>query len=127
MKKISIIVLVVAVVVLAGIVVWQNWIKPAPAVNNQPEVNQPEANESVVNQPATNQPSANCAKEGENIFINNPEEPSVCCSGLSQIQLYEACNAPRVPAAAGIATCSYCGNGVCGLGENKCNCPADCK
>lgn len=23
--------------------------------------------------------------------------------------------------------CSYCGNGVCGLGENQCNCPADCE
>ena len=45
MKKISIIVLVVAVVVLAGIVVWQNWIKPAPAVNNQPNINEPVTNQ----------------------------------------------------------------------------------
>jgi len=23
--------------------------------------------------------------------------------------------------------CAYCSNGVCGKGENKCNCPVDCK
>ena len=123
MQKTLIVVLIVAVIALSGVIVFQklNQPKPTPIVVNQPVINQP-----VANQPAINQP-ANCAKEGENIFVNNPEKPSICCSGLSQVQLYEACNAPRVPAAAGIATCSYCGNGVCGKGENQCNCPQDCK
>jgi len=26
----------------------------------------------------------------------------------------------------GASFCTYCGNGICGLGENKCNCPDDC-
>ncbi len=118
MKKISIIVLVVAVVVLAGVVVWQNWIKPAPTVNNQPVVNQP---------------AANCLKEGETspVYQGDFTIPD-CCSGLSQITAPyswdndSTCPSEKLTIPSDIV-CTYCGNGVCGTGENQCNCPADCK
>ncbi len=43
-QKILVVVLIVAVVVLAGVLVWQNWIKPAPVVNNQPPASDETAN-----------------------------------------------------------------------------------
>ena len=125
MKKISIIVLVVAVVVLAGVVIWQNWLKPAPAVNNQPEVNQP-----VINEPVANQPE-NCAKEGE---ISNNTNNLSCCDSLTRILNATIREDGQCIFESGSAyqgnpnyACTACGNGVCGTGENKCNCPADCK
>ena len=52
-----------------------------------------------------------------------------CCQGLSVIEpsqrFDQNCN--RVPIAGEPSgVCSKCGNGVCGPGENKCNCPQDC-
>jgi len=52
-----------------------------------------------------------------------------CCQGLSAIEpsqrFDQNCN--RVPIAGEPSgVCTKCGNGVCGPGENKCNCPQDC-
>jgi hypothetical protein len=72
--------------------------------------------------------AVNCANEGEYVYseeINDSNKPIVCCSNLVNIptgMLHEdgSCftTTPDI--------CTDCGNGICGVGENKCNCPADC-
>ena len=66
-----------------------------------------------------------CAQEGESV----PVVPGArqCCDDLSKISCDEPdsngnCSAHCI----GASICAHCGNGVCGLGENKCNCPEDC-
>ena len=76
-------------------------------------------------------PTLNCLKEGE---IGQPTAALAkeCCSGLksvNQINVYDtSCNlTPEAQIAHRLDyVCTACGNGVCGLGENKCNCPSDC-
>ena len=52
----------------------------------------------------------------------------VCCSGLKAINPVKPNNKNKCPAnLVGAAICTYCGDGKCGLGENKCNCNKDCK
>lgn len=71
-----------------------------------------------------------CAKEGERIgAVNMPE---LCCSGLQAEGGWPGeyggdCSLPPPPS--GLSICSDCGNQICEAnnGENKCNCPADCK
>lgn len=48
-----------------------------------------------------------------------------CCSGLSKVS-YSYLNANNQCYTGEGFTCTYCGNGVCGKGENQCNCPTDC-
>lgn len=63
---------------------------------------------------------------------------SGCCDGLTRIPPFVEGNVdpPEVdglPAGcdrAGIDSvfvCAHCGDGMCGVGENRCNCPVDCK
>ncbi len=62
--------------------------------------------------------------------------PTECCEGLKLIRysmlydengLYdENCNFRPMPGAPSIV-CTKCGDGQCGGGETKCNCPEDCK
>ena len=235
MNKILLVILIIIILALAGVVVWQNWLKPAPVVNNQQ--NQNSANNSlqtiamqlldnelksdltttdsgrklldykinkvavgtdenvcfrfgadfevkpankngwmvsgnigtdgwirnislgydairqgdkyVLGQGFTGAASASCKDSiaqncvGEGGYITyqtankQPEDinKSECCAGLSRIfnQYWRVDSTTpgewRGDAATGLATdvCVYCGNGVCGLGENKCNCPGDCK
>ncbi|MCX6764453.1 MAG: VWA domain-containing protein [Candidatus Nealsonbacteria bacterium] len=66
-----------------------------------------------------------CIAEGESGAVV-PEGPE-CCQGLTQI----GCDQPDLTGecsgeCVGAFYCTMCGNGVCGLGENKCNCPQDC-
>ncbi|MEK7173355.1 MAG: hypothetical protein AAB740_05300, partial [Patescibacteria group bacterium] len=88
MQKTLIIALLVAVIALAGIIVYQKLTPPSttPIVINQPVINQP-----VVNKPAVNQPSANCVKEGEQggTETNTIENRQLknCCSGLNKVDL----------------------------------------
>jgi len=64
-----------------------------------------------------------CIEEGQpGTIANSPD----CCANLTKI----SCGAPN---ASNICTsctdsffCTNCGNGICGTGENKCNCPQDC-
>ena len=55
---------------------------------------------------------------------------SICCPGLSRIELDApsadggACESAAPPS---LFVCAACGDGTCGRGENRCNCPADCK
>jgi len=53
---------------------------------------------------------------------------SVCCAGLTRISRDApgdggACEPAPIPS---LFLCSACGDGVCGDGENRCNCPGDC-
>lgn len=83
-------------------------------------------------------PEANCKKEGETIDRSKQEK---CCSGMNAIDGNKVVddsgecaalkcgsenNASNAKCSAS-PVCAYCGNGICGTGENKCNCPKDCK
>ena len=52
-----------------------------------------------------------------------------CCGGLGRVLVYKW-SLPRlddcVVAGGGRYLCVKCGDGRCGIGENRCNCPADC-
>lgn len=66
-----------------------------------------------------------CVPEGGSVPVV-PNAPD-CCPGLSKI----GCEAPdqsgQCTPCVGASFCTYCGDGDCGLGENRCNCPSDCK
>ena len=71
-------------------------------------------------------PSVNpCVPEGEG--FESFETDGMCCPGLVPVQdcFYEAggCACPNCPC----FVCTACGDGVCGMGENVCNCPEDCE
>lgn len=65
-----------------------------------------------------------CISEGQTGLEANND---VCCAGLTKISNSfpsgSACVAPINTS----FVCSYSGNGVCGKGENTCNCASDCK
>jgi len=76
-------------------------------------------------------PISDCLEEGE---IGQPTAAlgKDCCVGLkpvNQTNVYDAtCNLTADAQSAHRLdyVCVACGNNECGLGENKCNCPADC-
>lgn len=65
-----------------------------------------------------------CVPEGGSAAVI-PDAPE-CCPGLVKIP----CGGPAAdgtcPGCDGASICAHCGDGACGLGENICNCPADC-
>ena len=67
---------------------------------------------------------SNCLEEGEGyaVVLDAPE----CCSGLTSIGCEKPDSEGNCQDCVGTFYCTYCGNGICGLGENKCNCPEDC-
>lgn len=66
-----------------------------------------------------------CTKEGESMPVYPGHK---CCEGLKPISCIKPANGicPSRPCA-GAVYCARCGNGICGPGENMCNCPRDCK
>lgn len=86
-------------------------------------------------------PSEKCAKEGETAGAN---KDIICCKGLKSFQNYEVSSGPFTDANGrefykeepdcivldksmdGHQICINCGDEICGIGENKCNCPQDC-
>ena len=77
---------------------------------------------SCINSPEN---QCKCAGEGENTLTSAGSRP--CCSGLTAGLIYlknDEC--VPVPGGGGGGICIKCGNGQCGPGENKCNCPQDC-
>jgi lysophospholipase L1-like esterase len=66
---------------------------------------------------------AECIAEGD----ARPVVPGAlpCCLGLVPIPCDEPAG-PLCEMCTGASICTNCGNGVCGLGENVCNCPEDC-
>lgn len=69
---------------------------------------------------------AGCFIEGESFLISDRGEKE-CCDDLQELS-------PRIDLVGGEcknipdeSICINCGDGICGLGENYCNCPADCE
>ncbi len=118
MKTILIAILAVLCVALAGFLGYQ-------------KLTQPETTPIVVNQLTTSQPSASCVKEGEEI---SPATKDIKCCGqgvilkqFSYLGDEGKCVDAYSPTVGPTGICIACGNGVCGKGENQCNCPEDCK
>ncbi len=72
--------------------------------------------------------NSDCVKEGDGIGdgIILGKKSEECCAGLTpRVSAYVdndgECRFGESP------VCTYCGNGECGIGENKCNCSKDCK
>lgn len=67
------------------------------------------------------------ACRGEGMDIDGKDIGGACCPGLSAV-------AATGPGGAGctriappsVQVCVRCGDGTCGAGENRCNCPKDC-
>ena len=70
-------------------------------------------------------PTTSCIKEGQSGSYAG--QVSECCAGLSAITNQTVIGSSCSTVSGTIFVCAKCGDGVCGLGENKCNCPQDCK
>jgi hypothetical protein len=70
-----------------------------------------------------------CVKEGERIRGNGENSGMKCCAGLAEVfDQWEIDPAGKCLSLDNYGYyCLKCGNGLCGAGENKCNCPQDCK
>ena len=76
-----------------------------------------------------------CANEGEIYSKVYSEYPKTCCEGLiewdsgfdSRIVVNGTCKETGAMKGAPVGTCIKCGDGICGLNENVCNCASDCK
>ncbi|MDO8524364.1 MAG: peptidoglycan-binding domain-containing protein [bacterium] len=80
-------------------------------------------------QPVITPQPVSCVKEGEQTANTAVASIRKCCSGLSLIEEMTNFNSncTKEPMLNKITyTCTACGNGVCGPGENRCNCPSDC-
>jgi len=70
-------------------------------------------------------PASSCIAEGKNTTY--APRGAKCCEGLTEADLYTyAFNGKCDLLNTTGGTCIQCGNGICGPGENKCNCPEDC-
>ena len=78
-------------------------------------------------------PSQLCIEEGGRGYWGEDE----CCSGLTSLSRWTICDTPGdkrgcnengcfPPPPDGSFICTKCGDKICGLGENRCNCPKDC-
>jgi len=81
---------------------------------------------------------SSCKKAGEasyNVSMGPDGYFGECCEGLIEISgglIYEPANPYAdkngcISLEGGATICSDCGNGICGKGENYCNCPNDCQ
>ena len=60
--------------------------------------------------------SGQCTKEGDEFEAK--DICAGCCDGLVRVS---SCHGPP-----SVMTCTHCGDGTCGAGEDSCNCPSDC-
>jgi len=74
--------------------------------------------------------AAACLPEGEEGPPPEVVPQRPCCEGLGRVPIYkwsfvrvDECLAEK----GGRYLCIKCGDGRCGIGENRCNCPADCR
>jgi hypothetical protein len=79
---------------------------------------------------------ANCAPEGSGIDARFQSFGERCCDGLKWVEAFQPTDGGGDPnlsagcrsfAPGSLKICARCGNEVCGPGENRCNCPADCR
>ncbi len=69
-----------------------------------------------------------CIKEGNYVGVPEVLAGKDCCPGLVGITCFEPYPNGGCPMVGGnCGVCTKCGDKECGLGENKCNCPEDCK
>jgi hypothetical protein len=79
-----------------------------------------------------------CLPEGQRFFIgpaeaNYPDRPARpeprCCCGLHAIRppTHGAGECSYNEGGTGLHVCAACGDGRCGAGEDRCNCPRDCR
>lgn len=72
--------------------------------------------------------AAGCITEGDTLF---PNDGNKCCAGLLRAYNYEIQEDGDCKSVQGKlghqGICIKCRDGVCGKGENGCNCPQDCK
>jgi hypothetical protein len=61
-----------------------------------------------------------CMTEGQIGFFRG------CCPGLVEVYYYQDTASCTNPPGSGLYVCTSCGDQICGLGENHCNCPQDC-
>ncbi|MFH1391083.1 MAG: DUF4382 domain-containing protein [Candidatus Diapherotrites archaeon] len=76
-----------------------------------------------------------CAEEGDKFSkVYTEDYPENCCEGLTEwnsgfdtrISVAGNCYETGMESGSPVGTCINCGDRVCGLKENSCNCPADC-
>ena len=77
--------------------------------------------------PSISSKAVACRSEGQSFEGKSLGE--ACCAGLTPVDsTYPSpqgtCMRSAPPS---VMVCARCGDGVCGTGENWCNCPADCK
>jgi len=74
--------------------------------------------------------SEDCVTEGEsytNLSHIDEEFPNMqCCDGLENKRFYSIIDGECTPSE-DAQVCVNCGDGECGFGENRCNCPEDCE
>lgn len=71
-------------------------------------------------------PTPTCIPEGGTIITGWPPGPT-CCAGLVTLPRFEIDEEGVCHALYGGGICTKCGlDGLCGLGEDICNCPEDC-
>ena len=80
-------------------------------------------------------PPPDCAKDGEQVYLRSIDGPVRCCSVDSGIKYDHRLENGACTAVSGqfspVGACvvgwqKTCGDGACGSGENRCNCPQDC-
>jgi hypothetical protein len=80
---------------------------------------------------------ANCVKEGDSFNGRFLSFGIRCCEGLVMIETQQTTDAASqdssslsgcdwAPGPPGHKICARCGDGICGPGENQCNCSVDC-
>ncbi|MFH0739850.1 MAG: hypothetical protein V1819_01770 [bacterium] len=131
------VILLVLVIALVGVLLWQRNTANQIADSLQQQITSLQKQMLQKNDQSDNAVSqGNCVKEGERW-----KDGSICCSGLNLIvsgydiwknadgSISYSCLPDFLSSLAMDPvknTCAACGNGVCGKGENQCNCPKDC-
>ena len=94
---------------------------------------------SISGRSTTTLPGQDCAGAGEKVclpvsgLVKCTDAPTKCCLGMSFDDGYSTsdpqgdCPPPVPRPFNGVGICINCGDGICGAGENKCNCALDCK
>jgi len=76
----------------------------------------------------TGQQQQECIGEGQPLGPGEVIAGKKCCPELIEISCDEPDQNGECPLVGGdCAKCTFCGDGKCGVSENKCNCPQDCK
>ena len=84
-----------------------------------------EDGENVCNCAADCNFGVECFEAGQR--LPNVEGAPGCCGDLVPVGCDRAIPGGLCEPCIGFSTCSPCGNGVCDLDENNCNCPVDCE